>query len=416
MEQQTISDLLLTGISYDSGRVDASKLERLSAADGEALLDLAAKQRVSPLLYHRLVARGLETRVPAEIMQGLRRAYLVNAARNMRLHHELGEIVSGLRRGGIAVIVLKGAFLADAVYDNVALRGIGDIDLLVPQEDVTKSREVLTALGYHSLRSFSVDIHVDFATAKHLSPFVKPNMPWVEIHWNITSPGRQHSIDVAELWERAVPATVAGVEVLALCAEDLLLYLCLHASYQHCFQLGLSALCDIAATIRHYGDDMDWAQVRQRAEQWRWRRGVHLALYLARELVGAAVPDDVLRDLQPVGFSETIAAVVKEQLFSDQKMTSANFAQLWGAKRPQDKAVHLFRILFPSPLNMSTLYPAPPDSARIYLYYPVRLVDVLRRYGRATWCLLRGDQQTTLLAERKNVLSDWLAEEWVREA
>nr|MBC8254067.1 hypothetical protein [Ardenticatenia bacterium] len=80
MEQQAICDLLLACISYDSGRVDGSRFGRLSGADGDALLDLAAKQRVSPLLYRRLVARGLETGVPAEIMQGLRRAYLVNAA------------------------------------------------------------------------------------------------------------------------------------------------------------------------------------------------------------------------------------------------------------------------------------------------------------------------------------------------
>jgi len=411
MEQQAIIDLLLASISYDSGRVDGSRLERLSGADWDALLDLAAKQRVSPLLYRRLVARGLEASVPADIMQGLRRAYLVNAARNLRLHHEMGKIVSGLRQGEIPVIVLKGMFLADVVYDNIALRGIGDIDLLVPQDELTRSGEVLTALGYHSSRSFSVDINVDLAIAKHLPSFVKPNMAWVDIHWSVTNPGQRYSIDVAALWERAEPATVAGVDVLTLSAEDLLLHLCLHASYQHQFALGLPPFCDIAATIRHYDDDMDWAQVRQRAEQWGWLRGVHLVLHLASELVGAAVPDEVLRGLRPFGFSETIAAMAKEHLFSERMMTSSNFAQLWGGKRLQDRLVHFFRIVFPSPLTMSTMYPAPPNSPRIYLYYPVRLVDVLRRYGPMTYRLLRGDQKMLSLAARKNVLLDWLSGE-----
>ncbi len=411
MEQQAIIDLLLACISYGLGQADSSRLERLSGADWDALLDLAARQSVSPLLYRRLVARGLETSVPADIMQGLRRAYLVNAARNLRMHHELGKIMSGLRQGGIPVIVLKGMFLADVVYGNMALRKTGDIDLLVPQDDLTRSEEVLTALGYHSLRSFSVDINVDLATHKHLPPFVKPNMAWVEIHWSVTNPSQRYSIDVAALWERAKPATVAGVDVLTLSAEDLLLHLCLHTSYQHQFALGLPPFCDIAATIRHYDDDMDWAQVRQRAEQWGWLRGVHLVLHLAKELVGAAVPDEVLRGLRPFGFSETIAAMAKELLFSDRANTSSKVTQLWGSKRLQDKAVHLFRTVFPSPLNMSRMYPAPPNSPRIYLYYPVRLVDVLRRYGPMTYRLLRGDQKMISLAECKNVLVDWLSGE-----
>jgi hypothetical protein len=49
------------------------------------------------------------------------------------------------RAAGIAVIVLKGTFLAEVDYENIGLRTIGDIDLLVKKE---RSR-----LGYDILHT-----------------------------------------------------------------------------------------------------------------------------------------------------------------------------------------------------------------------------------------------------------------------
>ena len=61
---------------------------------------------------------------------------------------------------------------------------------------------------------------------------------------------------------------------------------------------------------------------------------------------------------------------------------------------------------------MAEMYRASPDSKRIYLYYPVRWRDLLRRHGRSAWRFLRRDDVMMDLAERENqktALSDWLA-------
>ena len=411
MELNTIHALLLDCLSHAPDRMSGACLEQLSSSDWEVLLEQVAIQRVSPLLYQRLKERDLDVVVPAAIMQTLHELYLPNSARNLRLYHELGEIVRTLQAANIPVIVLKGAYLAKAVYGNIALRPMVDIDLMVPQSDVPLVVEKLLALGYSPLSQFWIE--AQFATSPHLPRFMKPGAVGIKVHWTITSPRRSYCIEVDELWARSSPVTLAGVEVLGLCPEDLLLHLCLHTSYQHQFTMGLRPFCDIAETIRCYGDNISWEHVRQRADQWRWRRGVYLALYLAREFVDAAVPDEVLHGLKPADFGETIVAAAKEQVFTDKAMAvalSTNLAPLWGPKRLWDKAVYLFKILFPPTQVMSTKYSASPDSPRIYLYYPVRLRDLLVRHGPMTWRLLRGDREMTPLAERKNTLWDWLAE------
>lgn len=57
------------------------------------------------------------------------------------------------------------------------------------------------------------------------------------------------------------------------------------------------------------------------------------------------------------------------------------------------------------------MYPAPPDSVRVYLYYAVRVKDLLQRHGRQAWRLLKGDSGMQARATRENetsALRAWL--------
>ena len=74
--------------------------------------------------------------------------------------------------------------------------------------------------------------------------------------------------------------------------------------------------------------------VQRRASQWGWDGSVNLALRLPRDMVGAAVPDGVLRSLQPEGFDEGILPHAREQLFADRQIgqsLSPDFARTWGS-------------------------------------------------------------------------------------
>jgi len=61
-------------------------------------------------------------------------------------YQELSDVLKQLQRGGIEVIVLKGAYLAKTVYQSEALRVIGDMDLLVKPADLSKAEKEMQNL------------------------------------------------------------------------------------------------------------------------------------------------------------------------------------------------------------------------------------------------------------------------------
>jgi hypothetical protein len=420
MERAKLIDLLLDCLHLDASRVDADRLAALTETDWEALVTLAKEQKVCVLLTQQLKSRGLGAIVPEATMQILRDFYLQNAARNLRLCNELKRIVETLRADAVSpmgktipVIVLKGVHLATQVYDNIALRQMGDIDLLIPKEYLQRAADALAALGYKPLKPYSID--VDVAVYRHLTTFIKSetgNVDIVEIHWTLTRPNQPYTIAIEALWARAVPLQIAGVDVSGLCTEDLLLHLCLHTSYQHQFAFGLRPSCDIAYLIRRYGEALDWEIVQQRTSAWGWERGVYLALRVAQELVGAAVPDEVLRRLKPAAFEEALVATAKHQIFTERKATRTmrrNLAQLMRRNNLWASLQDFARSIFIPKISLAKQYAISPHSPRIYLYYPVRFKDVLIRNGRTAWRILRKDPELAPVAEQTDDLLAWLS-------
>ena len=194
--------------------------------DWNAVLTIAADHGLTPLLYKRLKESDAQALVPADVWEGLKATYVASAVRSLHLYRELRPVLRRLGNSDISVIVLKGAFLAEAVYSDPALRSsMADVDIMVPREDLPKVQAVLLDMGFGPREREEIELRC--RTTKGLAPFTRSGFT-VEPHWNIVYPTSPFKMDIAGLWVRARPATVAGVEVLALSPEDLLLHLCLH--------------------------------------------------------------------------------------------------------------------------------------------------------------------------------------------
>lgn len=412
----TPSERLLCSMLSDGSACDAD-LASLPDAGWEELLQQASRHGVAPLLYRHLRSSGPDggvDGVPDRVVGSLRDEYLRCATRNTLIYHRLTEVFDALRDAGIPVIALKGAHLAELVYGNVALRSLGDVDLLVRKSDLAGAAGTLEGIGYRPSQPFWIE--ATCATSHQLPPFIKAGGPMIEVHWTIEHPGGPFRIDLDGLWQRAQPADINGSSVLVLSPEDLMLHLCLHACFHHRLTIGPRALCDVAAVIRRDQGGLDWEQVAVRAREWGATKPVYLTLRLAREWVGAAVPPHVLDDLAPSDLDPGIVAGATDQLFGAHTggslPLSPNFMRIWNARGLRGKVAGFLRFTFPSREAMATMYPPPPSSRRIYLYYPVRLKDLLVRYGRSAWRLLRRDEAMLASARREdkgNALVDWLA-------
>ena len=403
METNDLIQHLLDFLHKDR-MVDATRISNLSAEGWQSLLALAATQRVRPLLWHRLRQKGLDETVPHNVAVELRKVFLRNTMCNLRRYGELRCLLSALKAEGITLILLKGMVLADAVYDNMGLREMTDIDVLAHPSDISRISEILEGLGYTSPQVSYSD--------NHLPPMIKSGCSPIEIHWNLIKPSESYSIDPECLWGHAVTSQIASCTVLTLSHEELLLHLCLHTSYQHQFAFGLRPSCDIAETIARFGSSLDWQAITERAVSRGWQRGVYLALRLARDLAGADVPVDVLQRLRPTDMTEAVLGIAHAQIFNNNGNAIAmpvSLAALLDSSRLRDKIRILWQRVFLSRDKIAEQYSVAPDSIRIYGYYLCRLGGLLRRHGRTLEKYQQNDAPLRARVERTNRISNWLA-------
>jgi hypothetical protein len=404
MIQSEPRELLLSCLHRDPGRLDADALPDAGSHVWDELLDLAATQRVRPLLYRGLKRRGLEQCLPPRITGALKLASRETAMRNLRFLAELGQIARALGAQGAPVMALKGAHLTGEVYRDAGLREMSDLDILVRPEHLPRAVDAVHARGYRPDQPFTID--EDMAASHHLTRFAKGGVAPIEVHWNITPPLDPHAIDPEELWHRATPWSSGGVSALGLCLEDLLLHLCFHTSFQHQFRfVGLRPFCDMAMILDQRGPSVDWSLLLRRARAWNWTRGVYLSLQLARDLLGAEVPASALHALQPASLDTGVLEAASDEIFASSLLPG-------GVARLVAKEPVLARL---RRVGRRVLDQTPAPRARplgwLRLVGP-RLVgggDLLRRHGPSlVRLLLKGDPALVAIAERTNRIRSWL--------
>jgi hypothetical protein len=342
---------------------------------------IAAHHGLTPLLYTRLKQNDAQACVPADVWERLRQVYIASAVRGMRLYRELRTVLRCLRSAGIPVIVLKGAFLAEAVYGDAALRPMADVDLMVPRAELPRAQRVLLDMGGVHQQFEEIEAYV--RTKRHLPQVVVRGIT-IEVHWTIASPTGPVRVEAAGLWNRACPFSIAGVEVLAPSPEDLMLHLCLHACYQNRLS-ELRGLVDIAETAKRFGGLLDRERFAARASAWGASRYVGLTLHLARSMLGAEVPDAVLEQLAPGGIDQRILEAAREAV-----LTQTGYGQ-WQpffdnvqVTSLGDKARLSWKRVFLSRDEMAAMYPASRNSRHLCFYYARRVGHVVRSFTTHT--------------------------------
>ena len=261
-------------------------------SDWDDILSAASRLGVLPILYFRLQNMGLLADCPEKFVVRCKESWRRTTLTNMRLLHAFGQIASLFQTAGIPIVALKGIYLANHIYPHSGMRQMGDIDLLVPKDDLSQAREILLGLGYTQLAAVAYgDIQAEVEIAHHLAPFVKEGSPTIELHWHIVKPGEGHYLfPVEELWRRTVACQIGNSSVLALTREALLVHLCMHVSYHHLFAFGLRPLYDVHTLISLYGGTLDWVEIASIGASWRVAAGIHLTLAVAQQLFGTPIP------------------------------------------------------------------------------------------------------------------------------
>ncbi len=335
----------------------------------EAVVTEADRHRSVPLLCRRLVSRFPTERVPAPARDRLQRGYRTSAVKNLRRFHSLAPVLNGFSQAGIQVIVLKGAYLASTVYENFALRQMSDVDLLLRREDLAAADSILASSGFRR-REF------DLAPAREENEFHYRGPAgggMIEIHWELYKPDYPFRFDLEAMRLAAVPAMVAGVEVLVFSPEDQLVHLASHAAI-HRFEFGLRSLCDLAEVIAR--NTIDWPLLVEKANRWRTGRAVGISLALVREWFRAEVPAEAIAGLGTADLPKALLSEARETVLLNRQKNrghgepNPNLLLFMGRKSWRDRLTLVRNRFFPSRQTVAAMFPVAADSLRVWLYYP----------------------------------------------
>mgnify|MGYP001220943765 FL=1 len=115
------------------------------------LVKLGSNQLIIPTIYSKLKERKLLNKIPSGLKSYLLEIYTFNTLRNKSFLKETAKIEKKLTQNKIDFIFLKGISLLRTVYkNNIGIRMMHDIDILIKESQIYQARECLKELEYKS--------------------------------------------------------------------------------------------------------------------------------------------------------------------------------------------------------------------------------------------------------------------------
>jgi len=147
----------------------------------EQIVLVSSSYFVLPALYVQLERASLLKEMPSDLVEYMEYLTDLNRERNQQILSQMNDITALLNKNGIAPVYLKGtAQLLLPLYDDIAERMVGDIDLLVEETDFVQTAQLLIDYGYQPLRKFNPKL---ISLTKHYPRLTNYNYPAaVEVH------------------------------------------------------------------------------------------------------------------------------------------------------------------------------------------------------------------------------------------
>ena len=329
---------------------------------------------MGPLFYVKIPRLKNADLIPARSVQRLKDAYYYTLSRSVMMYKVLNKVVTLLTGNDIEVMVLKGAFLVDALYGDVALRMFSDIDLLVREQDADRAFGLLQQAGFQSDPGDSMLTFLrDKAKHEHLPQLVYKGIP-VELHTMLHKAEDEYEFSPDEMWAHAQQVTLQGVEVKVPDWPDTLIHTSIHLNkHFRDGQIQMSGFNDIVNILEVHRDTLDWVEVIKRSMQYKCENTVFKYIMLAHSTYRAYLPRYIVAEYV-FYFSKEDTTLFRKYLTG---FRGEHFSVESGLKRIQnmdslrDKIKYVFWMMFPSKKYMIRSYNI-KNPHLFWLYYPYR--------------------------------------------
>ena len=161
-------------------RQEIEKQLKSMSIDWDVVVKVSTAHYVFPALYCNFKRADFLKYLPADLVDYMKYITNLNRDRNVQIIQQAKELNSLLLENNIRTLFLKGTGnLLEGLYEDIGERMVGDIDLIVSNEDSLKSNKVLINNGYKT----KINESYLFPNFRHSPRLIKSTrIAAVEIH------------------------------------------------------------------------------------------------------------------------------------------------------------------------------------------------------------------------------------------
>jgi hypothetical protein len=218
-DRPTPRQVLLLRAALLRGDAARDAWRRARALVGPAHLD-ALCEPLLPLVYRNVAPLGNDAGLEA-----LKARYVRTWSDNLAIVHAVRPLLRALEQNGIDAVALKGLALIARFYEDLGVRPMADVDLLVTPADLDRTAAIAADLGWRP----RYQLTPGFRRVKHASPFDHATDAPCDLHWRVFEEAGDDAAD-EDLRAQAEPVDFHGARFRVLSPADQLLHVCGHAA------------------------------------------------------------------------------------------------------------------------------------------------------------------------------------------
>jgi len=303
LEERLILELVGSRLAPPTGQGTDTEPD---GVDWGRLVAVARAHGVLPLVRQAL-SEGFVPELASDDRAAIDRAADAATRRSLLMTSSLLSLLAELSSAGITAVPWKGPVLAELLWSDVGMRQYADLDLLVRHADLERSRDLLLERGFRRAVPQPAWQEASYVERVGVVELVRDSDALVvEVHWTVVPSYFSSAMDPEGIWQRLEQATIARRTIMTLAPEDLLIALSIHGFKHRWERLGW--IVDVARLLQ-VRPGMDWAGLQRRTKRDGSRRLVRIAVGVATEMFGRAVPIEARAAL---GDDETATRIVEE--------------------------------------------------------------------------------------------------------
>ena len=333
----------------------------------DTLKQMAYFQGIAPILYDLIRQNILpKDNLPPNIVTDWERTYFSNVIQNTRFTELLSRIASHSSEQNIPVIALKGMASTAALYKDLGLRSMADIDLLCRTRDLIPLRDILHSLGFAPKGSLQ---------AHHIA-YHHPGLGiLVECHFALQYIVNNKKELLSLFWEHRRPARIDEARFPILSTEDQLLFEMAHIA-DHVYHVSLKHYLDFAGWLTLGHADIDWDYLTSLLNKSGMIAGFASLTRVLSEILQIPIKIPLQEDIPPKkinGLKNTLFSSLRDTGFIKTPLTATrikSYATL------TQKVGFTLRKLFPSPPVIRATYNT-SSSITSFFSYPYHIAKTL---------------------------------------